>query len=370
MFLVVLPCLCSLMPAFGEELTARQWFEKADNAAASQPVFRSRFKYRKELDGELQAVLQGKLRICKKASMLPAFEVSLGDEGGSLIRRVASQGNDVFVEQAKGPSYKASMFRGGGQLLSDFTDGVGAHLFGDGYFGKLASYRPMIDERQSLDSNRVSIAISSPGTSWRYTFSADSAQLQTLIVTTKNKSGTTVERTDYFDMEASSSDDWNSPRPPQSKPQAYNDLESLIGQKVSEVDLKWDFREDRKLQDLEGRIVVIDFWASWCGPCLKEIPQLQKLSKQYPDSEVYFMLVPWNDSNKRAKSKASEMGFDLPQHGIKKEDLLRFKLGMTGIPALFVIDQQGKVADFITGSHGEIGKAHLDKVLQELLSNQ
>jgi thiol-disulfide isomerase/thioredoxin len=63
--------------------------------------------------------------------------------------------------------------------------------------------------------------------------------------------------------------------------------EALIGGPAPEIDFIWSSQDGlKKLSDLRGRVVIIDFWATWCGPCVSSFPQVRELTAHYADAPV------------------------------------------------------------------------------------
>ena len=94
------------------------------------------------------------------------------------------------------------------------------------------------------------------------------------------------------------------------------------------------------LTDYRGKYVLISFLASWCGPCLEEIPLLQKLKKEYLD-ELQIISVSY-DTDTSAFNKAIKK-YKMNWINIIDDDNLISKYGKTAIPALYFLDPKGKV---------------------------
>jgi thiol-disulfide isomerase/thioredoxin len=99
------------------------------------------------------------------------------------------------------------------------------------------------------------------------------------------------------------------------------------------------------LASLRGKIVILDFWATWCGPCRKTMPLVEKFfnEKKSKDILVYGMNV-WERGGDRSKVKPfiKERNFHFPI--LLGENDIAEAYGVRGIPTLFVIDQQGRIA--------------------------
>jgi thiol-disulfide isomerase/thioredoxin len=103
--------------------------------------------------------------------------------------------------------------------------------------------------------------------------------------------------------------------------------------------------KEHSLSDYRGKVVLIDVWATWCGPCRKEFPSLKKLEEEMRDKEIVFMGISINalkDKEKWAKMVETE---NLP--GIQllagPEDKLSKDYKINAIPRYIVIDKQGNI---------------------------
>lgn len=108
------------------------------------------------------------------------------------------------------------------------------------------------------------------------------------------------------------------------------------------------------LDQFEGKLVLIDFWESWCGPCLQVFPAMEDLRNEFPDQfEVLAVTVGLTEGPEEAKAFAEENGY--PFKWLYDENGVFEELGGTGIPFKVFISPEGELIEIEMGSRGREG---------------
>lgn len=120
---------------------------------------------------------------------------------------------------------------------------------------------------------------------------------------------------------------------------------------------------DFQLSAQKGKVVVINFFASWCVSCGEETPVLEKLSHAYALQTVAFLGIAVDDTEKKAKEFMKKAGLTIPA-GLDKTGKVKDAYGIYGMPTTFFIDKNGKVSYFHAGVvTEELMKHEIDKLL-------
>lgn len=124
-----------------------------------------------------------------------------------------------------------------------------------------------------------------------------------------------------------------------------------------------------------GDVVVVDFWASWCVPCLERFPEMVELAERYGDRGVTFIAFDLDDPDdlgalERAEAFAREQGGRIDHFRTMLPVLDAFdELGLLGIPAVYVYDRDGELARRLTADdpNAQFTEADVERAIQELL---
>ncbi len=106
------------------------------------------------------------------------------------------------------------------------------------------------------------------------------------------------------------------------------------------------------LADLRGRVVVVNFWASWCKPCRKDLPVLQSWMPDLEKSGTELVAVSVDRDRRRAENFVKEIGLDLPFYIDGPEGLAQ-AFDLPALPCTIVLDRQGNVAHIAEGARAE-----------------
>ena len=122
------------------------------------------------------------------------------------------------------------------------------------------------------------------------------------------------------------------------------------------------FKLEGNLPDLKDKVVIVDFWAPWCGPCKESFPALEALHKKYADKGLVIVAVNVDEKEDAMKDflKNNPVTFTIVRDATKK---LVGTANIASMPSSFVIGVDGKVASVHKGFHGnETAKQYAQEV--------
>ncbi len=171
--------------------------------------------------------------------------------------------------------------------------------------------------------------------------------------------------------------------------QRARDLAALVGKEAAPLDVEtWANGEPLTSEDLKGKVVLLDFWAIWCGPCIATFPHLREWQEKYADKGLViigltrFYQYVWDEAAGRATrgegevtpEQELEMLAKFAEHhelkhrfAIQKDSTLSEYYAVTGIPHVVLIDREGKIRLFRVGS-GEKNANDIHAMIETLLA--
>jgi peroxiredoxin len=119
------------------------------------------------------------------------------------------------------------------------------------------------------------------------------------------------------------------------------------------------------LASFKGKVILLDFWATWCPPCKAEIPGFVELQEQYGSRGLQVLGVSVDDPLDKLQPFASEFRMNYPVLlGLGRDDLQDAFGPMWGIPTTFLIDREGRIC---RKHSGLVGKERYEKDIKALL---
>ena len=116
-------------------------------------------------------------------------------------------------------------------------------------------------------------------------------------------------------------------------------------------------------EELQGRVVMLDFWASWCAPCRYEAPALGQVYREYRDRGVEFVGINLWDNTGDAELFLQQQGHEYP-NGFDDGGKIAISYGVRGIPEKFFLSAEGRI---VRKFSGPVGADRLRQILDSLL---
>ena len=126
--------------------------------------------------------------------------------------------------------------------------------------------------------------------------------------------------------------------------------EIKVGSYLREATLHGFDGSENKLSEFKGKPLIINVWASWCGPCRAEMGSLQRLAKQYNGKEFNVIGVSTDDNRLAALSFIKQTGITFDSF-LDRKLLLENMLGANTIPLTIMVDANGRVLKKIRGAY-------------------
>lgn len=123
------------------------------------------------------------------------------------------------------------------------------------------------------------------------------------------------------------------------------------------------------LSDLKGKVVMLDFWATWCPPCQAEMPSLIKLAKEYEGKGLVFVAASRDempDAPMFVQEFVQSRMPELAQYVVYAPDEMATVFQVTALPTLYFLDREGRVVDAQRGAMSESAlRARIERALEQ-----
>jgi len=123
----------------------------------------------------------------------------------------------------------------------------------------------------------------------------------------------------------------------------------LVGGPAPEITLKDLQGQEVRLSDLRGKIVLLNFWATWCKPCKEEMPAMQASYDRLRDQGFVVLAVNELEDTEKVIEHVRKHGHTFPVV-MDHDNVVANRYGVVGLPASFLVDRQGVVREQIFGS--------------------
>lgn len=149
---------------------------------------------------------------------------------------------------------------------------------------------------------------------------------------------------------------------------AQSELESMVGRPAPAFKMTDTKGKVHTNKSLKGKVVLLDFWATWCGPCKAASPTMQKLHAKYAKKGL---VVVGANTFEEGDSKSAAIKY-MKEHKYSYtftygNDALARALGVRGIPAFVFLDKTGKIAKALVGFGGQ-RPAEMEALVKNLLA--
>ncbi len=140
----------------------------------------------------------------------------------------------------------------------------------------------------------------------------------------------------------------------------------LVGKPAPDIELEMLGGEFVQLTDLKGEIVILDFWATWCGPCLASMPTLMDVAAEFQPQGVALIAVNQQEDPDEVDEFLATQGWNL-KVALDPDALISRRYGVAGIPFTVIIDKEGIVRHVHVGAAPNLEQT-LRTELQDLIS--
>jgi peroxiredoxin len=121
--------------------------------------------------------------------------------------------------------------------------------------------------------------------------------------------------------------------------------------------------EPATLSNYRGKVVLLTFWASWCEPCKKEMPEIQAAYEKHKENDLVVLAVNFGEKQEAAKAFVDQMGLTFPALMDRRANIAE-RYAVVSLPVTFFIDKNGIIRERVFG--GTLTEEDIGKVFQRV----
>lgn len=134
--------------------------------------------------------------------------------------------------------------------------------------------------------------------------------------------------------------------------------------KAPDFNLKDQYGVTHSLENYKGKVIFLNFWATWCPPCKKEMPDIENIYKEYGENKKDVVILGVNsEKENEVKKFLKDKGYTFPIVIDENSEVMR-KYFIQAFPTSFVIDKEGNVYGYVMGG---LTKEQIKQVIEEVL---
>ena len=134
--------------------------------------------------------------------------------------------------------------------------------------------------------------------------------------------------------------------------------------KAPDFNLKDQYGVIHSLENYKGKVIFLNFWATWCPPCKKEMPDVESIYKEYGENKKDVVILGINsEKENEVKKFLKDKGYTFPTLIDENSEVMR-KYFIQAFPTSFVIDKEGNVYGYVMGG---LTKEQIKQVIEEVL---
>jgi len=135
-------------------------------------------------------------------------------------------------------------------------------------------------------------------------------------------------------------------------------------QSLSLVDVE---EQPISLESFKGKVILLNFWATWCPPCIKEMPSMERLRNQLTGKPFEVVAINVGESPTTVSSFMLELDTELTFPILLDQDAKSFgQLGLRGLPMTLILDHEGNIIEKVLGGRDWDDKRSVDLIMQEV----